>query len=151
MIFYNYCQDKNNFNIVWMSQVDFIVISESRLKGIFSRQKLSCPCRIWQFFLNTIIILFCELSILLLDYVLQMRPAASQDYTWEFTVIFGCTLLGSNRTLLCPCLGMAWIAYIHICSYPNYSNNLLNIYSYSLFLFGNASICIEPTSFELKL
>ena len=85
MIFYKYCQDKNNFNIVWMSQVDFIVISESRLKGIFNvyfhGKNCLVPAESGNFFLNTIIILFCELSILLLDYVLQMRPAASQDYT----------------------------------------------------------------------
>ena len=135
MIFYKYCQDKNNFNIVWMSQVDFIVISESRLKGIFSRQKLSCPCRIWQFFFK-----YNNYSFLRAQHF--TTRLCITDETCRLSGLYlrvhshlWLHLAGIEPDPSVPLSGDG-LDYLCTYSYPNYSNNLLNSYSYSIFLFG---------------
>ena len=135
MIYYVYiATEKNNFNIVWMSQVDFIVISESRLKGIFSRQKLSCPCRIWQFFFK-----YNNYSFLRAQHF-TTRLCITDETCRLFRIIPE----SSQSSLAAPCwdrtgpfcaLVWGWLGLPTYC-YPNYSNNLLNSYSYSIFLFG---------------
>ena len=130
--------EKNNFNIVWMSQVDFIVISESRLKCIFN-----------VYFHGKIVLSLQNLAIFFkynnYSFLRAQHFTTRLCITDETCRLSGLYLRVHSHLWLhlagiepdpsVP-LSRDGLDYLHIHSYPNYSNNLLNSYSYSIFLFG---------------